>query len=350
METALDAAQLARLHALANRPLAVGNRETRNRLWLAPMLGLGHVAFRAVLEDYGGCGLMVSEMCSALALPSENPATSPVFTFTRDELPRLSCQLVGAQPEEFTAAAQRVQREGFFGVDINMGCSVSGICGKGRGADLLRDPDRAEAVVRAVRDSVSIPVTVKFRTGWSTDPAPAVAMAQRLEQAGADALVFHPRVAPDKRSRPPVWDHIRLVAGAVSIPVLGNGNVCTPADALRMFEETGCAGIAMGRMAIARPWIYAHMTGSEPGLPADYLHYALRLMDELETRYPDPIRAVKLYKKIAVYIAANHAFGLRLQGPLIRGATMDHMRENAREHLTPDKQTTERPNALMFTS
>lgn len=338
------------LAAYADRPLRVGNTFVANRLWLAPMLGLGHIAFRQVLEEYGGYGLMFSEMCSALALPGENPDTSPVFKFRKKELPLLSCQLVGARPEDFIAAAERVESENFFGVDINMGCSASGICKKGRGADLLREPDRAEAVVKAVRQAVTIPVTVKFRTGWDPSPNGAVALARRFEQAGADALIFHPRVAPDKRSRPPVWDHIRRIKEAVTIPVIGNGNVCTAADTLKMFQETGCDGIALGRMAIARPWIFASLIGKFVPEDDEYLRYALRLADSIETHFDDPIRAVRLYKRIAIYLAANFTYGLRVQGELLKGTSMDDMRANARAALRPERPTAERPNALMFTS
>ncbi|WP_147819733.1 tRNA dihydrouridine synthase [Salidesulfovibrio onnuriiensis] len=314
------------------------------------MVGLGHVAFRQVLEGYGGCGLMVSEMCSALGLPKENPATSPIFKFRKEELPHLSCQLAGARPEEFVPAARRVEAEGFFGVDINMGCSVGGICKKGCGADLLRAPDRAVDVVRAVRQAVGIPVTIKFRTGWSGDPGPAVNLGKAFEQAGADALVFHPRVAPDKRSRPPVWDHIRLLKEAVSIPVIGNGNVCTPDDALKMFEHTGCDGIALGRMAIARPWIFSQMAGDNAPREDAYRQYALKLLDAIEEHFDHPARQVKLFKKIAVYITANFSYGLRMQSELLKGNSMARMRENVNAALTPDRPTTERPNALMFTS
>ncbi len=150
-------------------PITIGGKSIPNRLWLAPMAGLTHTAFRQVLAHYGSCGLAFTEMCSARAVPTENPRISPVFSWHEWELPSLVCQIVGAEPEEMVIAAERVEREGFFGVDINMGCSARGMIKREAGAALLKTPDKAVAIVEAVRKAVSIPVFVKFRTGWSRE-------------------------------------------------------------------------------------------------------------------------------------------------------------------------------------
>jgi tRNA-dihydrouridine synthase len=130
-----------------------------------------------------------------------------------------------------------------FGVDINLGCSNTTICRRNCGAALLKTPDLAAEIVASVREAISCPLTVKFRTGWKDDPNPAIQFAKRFEDAGADALIFHPRVAPDRRSRPAKWEYIGLVKQAVRIPVFGNGDVFDRNDCLRMIQETGCDGI-----------------------------------------------------------------------------------------------------------
>ncbi|KPJ76504.1 MAG: dihydrouridine synthase, partial [Deltaproteobacteria bacterium SG8_13] len=191
------------LSRMLNRPLAVGNRRIDIRLLLAPMTFLGNVAFRQLVAGFGGCGLLFSEMCSAGRIPHENRNNSCYFRWRDEELPSLVCQIVGDAPDTMAGAARIIEQNGFFGVDINFGCSAAAICSRQYGAALLKTPRRAAAIVAAVRRAVSIPLFVKFRTGWSDDPRPAVELAKRFEDAGADALTFHPRVAPDRRSRPP---------------------------------------------------------------------------------------------------------------------------------------------------
>lgn len=333
-----------------NEPMTIGGKPVANRLWLAPMAGLGHVAYREVLEGYGGCGLLFTEMCSAKAVPMENRLVSPVFRWRDEELPRLVCQIVGATPEEVVPAARRVEDEGFFGLDINMGCSVSGIVKRQSGAALLREPEAALAVVEGVRREVDIPLFVKFRTGWSSDIGPAIDLARRFEDAGVDCLVFHPRVAPDKRTRPPVIDHIRAIKEAVSIPVFGNGDVVLPEDCRDMLDATGCDGVSVGRMAMARPWLFALWTGAlaEADLGDNpYRDYALRLVDALD-RYFDPIRALKRFKLFTVYFAANFTFGHSLQSKFLGAKSMDEVREVALEHLRPGMQLTKRPNMNLY--
>jgi len=205
--------------------LTIKNHIIHNRIVLAPMAGLGHIALRQLISEFGGFGLLFTGMCSAKAVPHENPNTSLVFKWRQEELKYLVCQIFGSDPKSMAKAAERIEKENFFGVDLNFGCSVAAICKKGCGAALLRDPDLSSKIVKAVRESVSFPVFVKFRTGWDDNPQFAVDMAKRFEDAGADALTFHPRVAPDRRSRPPQWEIIKHVRQAVHIPVFGNGNL-----------------------------------------------------------------------------------------------------------------------------
>ncbi|GAB6112746.1 tRNA-dihydrouridine synthase family protein [Desulfomicrobium salsuginis] len=330
-------------------PLKVGTVVLPSRQALAPMAGLGHVAMREVIAGFGGYGFMVTEMCNARAVPQENRLLSPVFRWRDEEAGSLVCQIFGGEPEEMAAAARRIEAEGLLGVDINMGCSVAAICKKGYGAALLKDPQRAVAIVRAVREAVRCPVMVKFRSGWENSPDLAVDLARRFEDAGADLLTFHPRVAPDRRSRPPRPEHIMAVARAVSIPVFGNGNVFCAADCARMLDDTGCAGVSIGRMAIARPWIFAELAGTFTPDEDVYLRTALAVIEAIWRHY-EPTRAIKMYKKYAPYLAANFVFGHSLWPALVRGETREDMADNAVRVLGPRPQVASTPNAFLFTA
>ena len=329
------------------QPLGIGNKTVDGRLVLAPMSFLGHIAFRELLSHYGGYGLLFSEMCSAKAIPNENRFISPYFRWREEERSRLICQIFGDDSHTMAAAARRIEKEGLFGVDINLGCSNKTICRRNCGAALLKIPDQAAALVAAVREAVHCPVTVKFRTGWKDDPDNAVEMAKRFEDAGADALTFHPRVAPDRRSRPPKWAYIGLVKQAVSIPVFGNGDVFDRHDCLRMINETGCDGVALGRMAIARPWIFAEFMDELQTNSNLFLQAALKLIELLELHY-DPIRAIKRFKRFSFYFCANFRFGHALYVKIINAPHMSEI-HSILEHFfdkLPDIQ--DRPNMNFF--
>jgi len=332
-----------------NKTLVIRGKEIRNRLFLAPMSGLGHIAFRELLSEFDGYGLLFSEMCSARAVPQENRYVSPVFSWRDQELDRLVCQIFGSDPDTMARAAVRIEQEGFWGIDINFGCSVAAICKKNCGAALLRDPQLAAEIVSAVRRQVSIPLFVKFRTGWKDDPGYAADLARRFEDAGADALTFHPRVAPDRRSRPPKWEVIGIVKDSVSIPVFGNGNIFDENDGLTMLKKTNCDGIAIGRMAIARPWIFSMWTeGFVPGGNI-YRDVAVNMTLLLE-KYYNPSRAVKRFKKFAIYFAANFRFGHSIYTRICHGETMPEIRNHIETVFQTVPELVERPNMNMFTN
>jgi nifR3 family TIM-barrel protein len=331
------------LSNLLNRPIQIGDKTIPNRLVLAPMTFLGHVAFRRILAELGGCGLMFSEMCSAGRIPREDRHNSPYFRWRDSEAHQLAIQIVGNKPRRMALAAQRIEAEGLWGVDINMGCSTTAICRHNLGAALLKDTRATLELVSKVRRAVKCPVMVKFRTGWEDDPRFPVEFARRLEEVGVDALTFHPRVAPDRRNRPPRWEYIGLVKEAVSIPVFGNGDVFDARDCLKMLQTTGCDGVALGRMAIARPWLFAQWAlDLQP--PDDVCKdVALRLC-RLLPHYFDPKSALRRFKRYATYLAANFTFGNSLYNRLRNAENFEAIETLLHEFFRQSPKELARPN------
>ncbi len=334
---------LTELARLLNRPICVGGRALDNRLLLAPMTELGHIAFRQVLDELGGCGLMFSEMCSAARIPQENRYQSAYFRWRDEEANQLVIQILGSDPARMASAALRIEAENLFGVDINLGCSVREICKYNQGAALLKTPETALEMVRQVRGAVACPVFVKFRTGWQDDVRIPVDLARRLEDAGADALTFHPRVAPDVRTRPARWDYIGEVKAAVSIPVFGNGDVFDAEDCLKMMQSTGCDGVALGRIAIARPWVFTQWTAPKQLPSAIHLTTALRLL-ELLHHYFEPTRALRRFKRYAAYLAANFSFGNALYNRIRNAGEMAAVKDVLEAFFEKKPSQLKRPN------
>jgi nifR3 family TIM-barrel protein len=330
-----------------SQPLKIGNKSIKKRLVLAPMTFLGHIAFRELVSRYGGYGLLFSEMCSAKKIPNENRFISSYFRWRDEERPWLVCQIFGADPLNMAEAARRIEEEGLFGVDINFGCSDAAVCCRNCGAALLKDPDLAAAIVAQVRKSVSFPLTVKFRTGWHDDPIIAVQLARRFEDAGADALTFHPRVAPDRRSRAPKWEYIGMVKQAVTIPVFGNGDVFDRNDCRRMLNQTGCDGVALGRMAIARPWIFAELADNLPTSPEMFPDAAFQLVRLLEIHY-DPVKAIKRFKRFAFYFSANFRFGHTLYTGILNAGDMQEVGAVLCRFFEKPPDVGSRPNMNFF--
>ncbi|MCG8567487.1 MAG: tRNA-dihydrouridine synthase family protein [Desulfobacterales bacterium] len=343
----MDVTDSASLAQYLNTPLAIGQKTIPNRMVLAPMAGLGHIAFRELVDDFGGFGLLFTGMCSARAVPHENPKVSPVFSWREEELNHTVCQIFGSTPEEMARAAKRVDDEGFFGVDLNFGCSVAAICKKGCGAALLKTPDLGVQVVEAVRRAVNCPVFVKYRTGWEDNPEFAVAMGKRFQEAGADALTFHPRVAPDRRSRKPRWEIIGQLVEAVDIPVFGNGNLFEQKDGIKMVQTTGCQGLSLGRMAVARPWIFSQWSQGMDPKAEIYLETALSMLSLLAKHYDDHL-AVKYFKKLAPYFCANFKFSQSILKKMMKATTLEEMTEKLHTLLDPVPETLSRPNLTLF--
>jgi tRNA-dihydrouridine synthase len=211
----------------------------------------------------------------------------------------------------------------------------------------LKNPDLATSIAAAVRKAINCPLTVKFRTGWKDDPQLAVQLAKGFEDAGADALTFHPRVAPDRRSRPPKWAYIGLVKQAVSIPVFGNGDVFDRSDCIRMLNATACDGIALGRMAIARPWIFAEFLGHLQTHPEIFREAALELIRLLVTHY-DTIPAIKRFKRFSFYFCANFRFGHALYTRILNATEMSQIETIVRRFFEKPPDIHSRPNMNFF--
>ena len=251
---------------MAAKPFRIREIEVRPPLVLAPMEDVTNLAFRLLCKRIGRPGLMLTEFVSAMAV-RYNAGKSMKKMRVRDEERPLGIQIFGGEPETMADSARLAEEMGADFVDVNMGCWVPKVCRTGAGAALLKDPQAAEGIVAAVVKAVRVPVTVKVRAGWDYSLFAAPELAKRFEGAGAKMLTLHARFAKQGFEGEADWSLIRQLKEAVSIPVVGNGDVKTPEDALRMLDETGCDGVMVGRAAIANPWALARISSAMLGLP-----------------------------------------------------------------------------------
>ena len=233
----------------------IGNVKIDNQICLAPMAGICDSAFRRIAKSMG-CGLIGTEMVSAKSIVYDNTKTKEMLYMTEKERP-IAQQIFGAEAEAFKIASKYICKTMKPDIiDINMGCPVTKVAIKSQsGSALLKTPEKIENIVQSVVESVSVPVTVKIRSGWDRKNINAVEVAGIVEDAGASAIAIHPRTREDRYDVPSDWNIIRKVKDSVSIPVIGNGDIWTCYDAKRMIDETNCDAIMIGRAVRGNPWL-----------------------------------------------------------------------------------------------
>jgi nifR3 family TIM-barrel protein len=291
---------------------------------LAPMAGVTDTVFRRLIRSQGGCGLIMTEFTSSHGVVASARASKPTRSFRylyfeADEHP-ISAQIFGADPAIMADAARYCQELGFDIVDINFGCPVKKVVTCNGGSGLLRDLPLVERILRSVRQAISIPLTMKFRAGWNDRELVVLQMARLAEDCGLQAIALHPRTREQGYSGNADWTRIAEVKAVVKIPVIGNGDVTRPEEAVRMVRETNCDAVMIGRAASSNPWIFRQIsdflqTGTYE-TPPEHARY------ELMRRYYSMLRdhgvtdAVGKMKQFATYFTHGVRDGSRLRAEI----------------------------------
>ena len=235
----------------------IGNVRIENPFVLAPMAGVTDMPFRTLCKEQGA-GLICMEMISAKAISFHNKNTIALMKIDPCEHP-VSMQLFGSEPELMAEVAKSIEDKDFDILDINMGCPVPKVVNNGEGSALLKNPELIVQIIKSVSSAIQKPVTVKVRIGFENAPVDIVEIARRAEDAGAAAIAVHGRTRQQYYSGTADWDIIRQVKEAVSIPVIGNGDVDSPLKAEALLKQTGCDGVMIGRAVRGNPWIFREM-------------------------------------------------------------------------------------------
>lgn len=247
--------------------MKIGSLTLENPTIMAPLAGITDLPWR-LMARAGGCALVCSEMISANGLCHGSRKTLKMLDSRPAEKP-FSVQLFGSDAAIVADAARMVEDAGADLVDINFGCAVRKILKTGSGAALMKAPMRAAALLAAVRRVVRIPLTIKIRSGWDVGGAQALEIARIAEDCGVDAVCVHPRSAAQGFRGQADWSVIRRVKAALKVPVIGNGDIVLPADAVRMLRQTGCDAVMIGRAAVGNPWIFSQVLACLEGAPVE---------------------------------------------------------------------------------
>lgn len=317
--------------------LKIGNVELDSPVALAPMAGVTDLPFRILCREQG-CGLMCTEMVSAKALLYKNRNTKPLLETKPEERP-VAVQLFGSDPEIMSEMALMMEEGPYDIIDVNMGCPVPKIVNNGEGSALMKNPKLAGEILSAMTRKLKKPVTVKFRKGFNDESVNAVEFAKMAEQSGAAAVAVHGRTREQFYSGKADWDIIRQVKEAVSIPVIGNGDIFTPQDAGRMMEETGCDGVMVARGAKGNPWIFSRIdhylkTGEVlPKQGPEEVKQMILRHAELLVAFKGEYTAMREMRKHVSWYTAGYPHSAALRNEINLVETMEELTELVLERM-----------------